>query len=167
MRSIISSHDKHILNACNTKYWFNCNNRDECPLENECLTPRIVYRADVTNNKTDEHKYYYGSSDTPFKERYENYKTSFRHISHLTTSDLSRYYWKLVDNGAAPTIKFSIAKGIKGNTFINNCNLCLSEKAFIIRNLDDVNMLNRSEFISKCLHINKRLLNRVNDDSND
>ena len=67
-----------------------------------------------------------------------------------------------------PTIKFSIAKRVKGNTFINNCNLYLSEKAFIIRNLDDVNMLNkRSEFISKCLHINIRLLNRIKDDSND
>ena len=75
-----------------TEYGFNCNNRDECPLENECLTPRIVYRADVTNNKTDEHKYYYGISDTPFKERYENHKTSFRHRSRLTASDLSRYY---------------------------------------------------------------------------
>ena len=77
-------------------------------------------------------------------------------------------YWKLVDNGAVPTIKFSIAKRVKGNAFINNCNLCLSEEAFIIRNLDDVNMLNkRWEFISKCRHINKRLLNRVKDDSND
>ena len=146
----------------------NCNNKDECPLENECLTARIVYRADVTNNKNDEHKYYCGISDTPFKERYENHKTSFKHRSHLTASDLPKYYWKLVDKGTVPTIKFSIAERVKGNTFINNCNLCLSEKAFIIRNLDDVNMLNkRSEFISKCRHINKRLLNRVKDDSND
>ena len=144
------------------------NNRGKCPLENKCLTRRIVCRGDVTNNKTDEHKYYYGISDTPFKDRYENHKTSFRHRSHLTDSDLSKYYWKLVDNGALPTIKFSIAKRVKGNTFINNCNLCLSEKAFIIRNLDDVNMLNkRTEFISKCRHINKRLVNRVKDDSND
>ena len=36
------------------------------------------------------------------------------------------------------------------------------------KNLDDVNLLNkRSEFISKCRHINKRLLNRVKDDSYD
>ena len=67
-----------------------------------------------------------------------------------------------------PTIKFSIAKRVKGNTFINNCNLCLSEKAFIIRNLDDINMLKkRSEFISKHRHTNKGLLNRAKDDSND
>ena len=121
------------------------------------MTPRIVYIADVTNNKTDEHKYYYGISDTPFKERYENYKTSFRHRSRLTASDLSKYYWKSVDNGTVPTIKFFI-----------DCNLCLSEKAFIIRNLDDVNMLNkRSEVISKCPYINKQLLNRLKDDSDD
>ena len=68
--------------------------------------------------------------------------------SHLTASDLCKCYWILVDKGAVPTIKFSIAKCVKGNTFINNFNLCLSEKAFIIRNLDDVNMLSkRSEFM--------------------
>ena len=93
---------------------------------------------------------------------------SFRHRSHLTASDLCKYYWKLVGNGTVPTIKFSIAKRVKGNTIINNCNLCLIEKAFIIRNLNDANRLNkRSELISKCQHINKRLLNRVKDNSND
>ena len=69
MGSVISSHNKHILNLNNTEYGCNCNNTDECPLENEYLTPGIVYRADVTNNNTDEHKYYYGILDTPFKER--------------------------------------------------------------------------------------------------
>ena len=89
MGSIISSHNKNILNSNSTKYGCKYNNRDECPLENKYLTPRIVYRTDVTNNKADEHKYYYGISDTPFKDRYENQKTSFRHRSHLTASDLS------------------------------------------------------------------------------
>ena len=148
MGSIISSHNKHILNSNSTEYGCNCHYREECPLENKCLTLRIAYRADVTNNKTDENKYCYGISDTPFKDRYENHKTSFRHRSHLTASDLSKYYRELVDNGAVPTIKFLIAKRLKSNTFINNCNSYLSEKAFIIRN-------QRSKFISKCRHINK------------
>ena len=168
MGSTISLHNKHILNSNNTEYGCNCNNRDEYPLENECLTPRIVYRADVTNNKTDEHKYYYGTSDNPFKERYENHKRSFRYRSYLTASDLSKYYWKLVDKDAVPIVNFPIAKHVKGNTFINSCNSCLSAKVFIMRNLEDVNMLSkRSEFISKCRHIKKRLLQRVKDDSND
>ena len=158
MGSIVSSHNKHILNSNNTEYGCNCKNRDECPLEDKCQTTRILCTADVTNNKTDEHKYYYGISDTPFKERYENPKTSFRHRSHLTASDLSQYYWKAVDKGPVSTIKFSIAKHVKGDTFVNNCISCLTEKTFIKRNLDDINMLNkRPEFIFKCRHINKRL----------
>ena len=65
------------------------------------------------------------------------------------------------------TVNFPIAKRVKGKS-LNNCSLCLSEKRFIIRNLDNVNMLNKkSEFISKCRHINKRLLIKVKDDSND
>ena len=102
------------------------------------MVSRIVYRTAVTNNKTDEHIYYYGISDTQFKDSYE-------------------IVMKL----------FSVANLAKVNTFINNCNLYLSEKDFIIRNLDDLNMLSKSsEFISKCRHINKLLLNRVKDDSN-
>ena len=38
MGSIISSDNKHILNSNNTEYGFN---RHECPLENECLGPRM------------------------------------------------------------------------------------------------------------------------------
>ena len=57
------------MKSNNTEYGCNCNNRDECPLENECLTPRIVYRANVTNKKTDKNKYYFGISDTLLKER--------------------------------------------------------------------------------------------------
>ena len=98
------------------------------------------------------------------KKRYENDKTFLRHRSYLTTSDVCKYYWKLVGNGAVPTIKFSIVKHVKGNTFINNCNLRLREKTVIKRNSDDVNMLSkRSEFSSKCRHM--RMI--VKDDSND
>ena len=166
--SIISSHNKKILYSDNTEYGCNCNDRNKCPLDNKCLTPRIVYRADVTNDQTQEQKFYYGISDTPFKERYENHKKSFRHKEYSTEPDLAKYCWELKDKGAVPTVKFSIAKCVKGKSLINNCSLCLSEKLFIIRSLDDVNMLNKkSEFISKCRHINKRLLIKVKDESND
>ena len=45
----------------------------------------------------------------------------FSDIDHPTPSVLSKYNWKLVDNGAVPTIKFSVAKHVKGNTSIDNC----------------------------------------------
>ena len=57
--------------------------------------------------------------------------------------------------GAVPIVNFSIAKRLKGKSLISNCSLRLREKLFKIRNLDNVSMLNKkSEFISKCSHIN-------------
>ena len=115
MGSIILLHNKHIGNSNSTEYICNCKNRKKYPLGNKCLIPRIVYRADVANSKTDKHRYYYGISDTPFKDCYENHRTSFKHRSHLTESCLFKYYWKLFVNGAVLKIKFSTAKRVKGN----------------------------------------------------
>ena len=83
MGPILSSHNKQKKKSNSTEYRCHCSNRDEWTLENKYLTPRIVYRADVTNNKTDEHKYYYGISDIPFKERYQNHKMSLTDIDHV------------------------------------------------------------------------------------
>ena len=112
--------------------------------------------------------FFYGISDTPFKEQYENHKKSFRHKEYSTETDLAKYCWELKNEDAMPTVNFFITKRVKGKSLINNCSLCLSEKLFIIRNLDKVNMLNKkTDIISKCCHINKQLLIKVKDDSND
>ena len=145
--SVISSHNKNILYSDNTKYGCNCNDKNKCPLDNKCLTPKIVYRADITNDQTQEQKFYYGISDTPFKERYENHKKPFRDKEYSTQTDLAKYWWELEDKSAVPRVNFSIAERVKGKSLINNCSLCLSEELFIIRNLDNVNMLKKSEFI--------------------
>ena len=164
----ISSPNKKILYSDNTEYGCNYNDKNKCPLDNQCLTPRILYRAHITNDQTQEQTFYYGISDTPFKERYENHKEFFRHKEYSTETDLVKYCWELKDKGALPTVNVSIAKRVEGKSLIKNCTLSLSEKLFIMRNFDNIHMLNKkSEFISKCRHINKQLLMKVKDDSND
>ena len=55
--SIISSHNKNILNpVSNTEYGCNCRSKESCPLQSKCLTPKIVYRADVKDLTNDEKK---------------------------------------------------------------------------------------------------------------
>ena len=76
MSSILTNHNKKILAESERQYECNCGNRDECPLENKCLTPRVVYEADVIP-LNDSRKFYSGLSDTPFKERYNNNKRNF------------------------------------------------------------------------------------------
>ena len=78
--SIISAHNKNILNpVSNTEYGCNYRSKESCPLQNKCLTPKIVYQADVKNLTNDEQKSYYGVTDTPFKERFANHWRDFKH----------------------------------------------------------------------------------------
>ena len=43
MNSIISAHNRSILNPPKTSYGCNCRDDTNCPLQNQCLTPNIVY----------------------------------------------------------------------------------------------------------------------------
>ena len=56
---IISSHSKQVLKPKIESYGCNCRDRDSCQMENQCLTPQIVYRADISNDKDNETKFYY------------------------------------------------------------------------------------------------------------
>ena len=77
--SIISSLNKNILNpVSNTEYGCNCRSKESCPLQNKCLTPKIVYRADVKNLTNDEKRFYLGVAETPFKERIGTHTRDFK-----------------------------------------------------------------------------------------
>ena len=66
--SIIVSHNKSILGPKAEEYGCNCRNKESYPLQNQCLTPKVIYEATVVNNSDDEKRVYFGASDTPFKE---------------------------------------------------------------------------------------------------
>ena len=97
MSSIISAHNKKVLRPSINTYGYNCRVKTSCPLNNKCQISRIVYRADVSNNVDAETKFYYGLTDTTFKERYNNHKKSFRHERYRYDSELSKYLWELYE----------------------------------------------------------------------
>ena len=46
--SIISSHNLNVINPYTTQtYGCNCRTKGSCPLQNQCLTPKIIYQADI------------------------------------------------------------------------------------------------------------------------
>ena len=49
--SIISAHNWNILNPIVQSYGCNCRVKGSCPLNGECLTPKIIYQADLSNDK--------------------------------------------------------------------------------------------------------------------
>ena len=160
--SIISSHNRATLHPATTSYGCNCRVKDSCPLNGECLTPKLVYRADIENNSNNEKKYYLGLSETTFKERYRNHKKESNHSKYQNSTELSKYIWKLKRDKIDFTIKWSIVERVNGNANSTRCNLCLTEKLWIINSINDENCLNKkSELISKCRHLNKVLLKSV------
>ena len=162
MKSILSAHNKQILNETNEQYECNCRRKNECPLDNKCLTPKIVYGAEVTNNIDEETKKYIGMAETPFKDRYRNHIKDFKNKKYNKSTELSKYIWQLKDNNKVRTVKWRIIKTVRSNVTLNYCKLCLMEKYYIINSLGDKNLLNnRYEFVSKCRHKNKLLIKSV------
>ena len=45
--SVLSAHNKSILYPKKSEFGCNCRSKTDCPLDNKCLTPKIVYQADV------------------------------------------------------------------------------------------------------------------------
>ena len=75
--SLISAHNRNILNPTVQSYGCSCRLKSSCPLNGECLTTKIIYRADVSNDKNSDKKFDFGSADTPFNERYRNHTRDF------------------------------------------------------------------------------------------
>jgi hypothetical protein len=162
MTSIINKHNKTIINNSSTtssQNDCNCRKKDQCPLENNCLTTSIVYNAQVTTEDDTPAKNYIGLTEGTFKQRYTQHKLSFRNKKYANSTELSKYIWKLQDIKKNYNIKWSVITSAKAYSNISKkCNLCLAEKLNIIK-ANKANLLNkRSELISKCRHENKYYL---------
>ena len=91
--SVLSAHNKNILYPKKSEFGCNCRSKTDCPLDNKCLTPKIVYQADVRDDTNDEKKCYLGVSETPFKERFRNHKKEFAHKNYRNSTESSKYIW--------------------------------------------------------------------------
>ena len=156
--SILSTHNKNILNQKQTSFGCNGRNKDNCPPDGECLTPNIIYCADIPADN--DHKFYYGTSETTFKHC--NHTHDFKHVKYQHATELAKYIWQLKNNNFNYSIKWSIASKVYGYANLLSCKLCLMEKYCIIKYFHDPNLLNKkSELINKCRHQNKILLMNV------
>ena len=75
--------------------------------------------------------------------------------------ELSKYIWKLKDEGETPSITWNISV-VNCRPRGGLCRLCLTEKLWLLKHFNDVNLLNKKlEFISKCRHKNKLLIKLI------
>ena len=138
----MTGYNKKFLAENEKQYEWNCRNKDECPLENKCLTPWVIYEADVITLNTSR-KFYIGLADTPFKEHYNNHKRNFRKKRYEKRTELSKYIWSLQESGIEFNIHWKILSHVKGMTKRSYCSLFLTGKLWLLHYFDDMHLLNK------------------------
>ena len=158
IEAIIQTHNAKINNSTKKEKAkkCSCRNKNKCPLDNDCADQKdVIYHAEMEEG--DKRKYVGCAQD--FKKRFYGHTESFRNEPSKNKTTLSTHIWEqnLAPN---PKIKWSILATApsysKGNRY---CDLCLTEKLFILKNLNDTSYLNkRSELAQRCRHKAKFLL---------
>ena len=122
---VISSLNHKILRSpTNEQFGCNCRSKPDCPLQNKCLTPKVIYQTNVTNNVNNEERFYRGLAETPFKERFRNHAKEFKYDKYRNNTELSKYIWQLDDDDISANISWEIISQVNSNTRINFCVLC-------------------------------------------
>jgi len=156
MESLIAGHNKKILanekkmkeKACNCKF------KEECPMNGQCRTKSIIYKATIESQGNTKH--YIGCSETEFKTRFYNHKQSFKNPNKRNATELSKSVWNNKDAGYNPKITWSIiTKTIPYQPGARTCQLCLTEKLAILQADPTTTLNKRSELYGKCRHKNK------------
>ena len=164
MHCIISGMNKRKINDYTVKNRLNkeditrecnCNNKSECPFGGKCLTESVVYLATVSTTGLDKH--YYGLTEGPFKQRWNKHNSDFRLPHHRYNTDLSEYIWSCKDKSVDYSIKWSLVEKVpkfRPNRK-NFCQLCVTEKKYILEGKPETLINKRDEFLNKCRHANK------------
>ena len=160
----ISSHNKTILanpnGMINDNKQCNCRVKSECPLDGHCLMSNVIYQATVVTDKSTET--YIGLTENHFKTRYRNHLASFRDKSKKNATNLSRYIWSLKENNSSYVLRWRILA--EANPYSNTnkrCNLCITEKYFILCKPVLCSLNSRNELINTCRHARKYNLSNV------
>ena len=119
----------------------------------------MIYQATVTTEDSRPAQTYVGLTETTFKTRFANHKSSFNDSSKRLSTELSKHVWHLKEANLKFGITWKILKQTSPFSPVSNrCNLCLWEKYFIIFRPELATLNKRNELVTTCRHANKFLL---------
>ena len=154
MLSIINAHNKRIIQKkkpINNPLPCNCR---KCPVpEGDCRSKSVIYSAEIRN------AIYYGLTSLEFKDRIISHRQSFREKNKQNATALSSFIWnnelnKDNETISEPKLNWKVVK--KCNTYRpgdRHCDLCLSEKVIIIKNINNPKTINKKTDVgTTCVH---------------
>ena len=116
MDLIISGHNHEILNPKQKSFGYNCRKKDSCPINNEGFTPKVIYYADTSSEANIDQKFYFGLTETTFKECHNNHKQDVKHIKYQynISSVLLSNIWNLKNNNNKYNIQWEVVDKVYG-----------------------------------------------------
>ena len=161
LKQKVSQHNKKVRRPDTPQPTEGCNCTSvigKCPLNGNCLTSGVIYRAEVVSDNYGVETYT-GLTKNTFKKRFYKHRESFNKRSPETSTTLSSYIWQLKDRGEDYSVNWSIIdKGAPFNPATRVCGLCNKEKYYIIFEPDGASLNKRSELFSTCRHRRQKLL---------
>ena len=165
MKQLITAHNKKVLRRAEGREddgirGCNClGGVKECPLDGHCLTQSLIYSATI--KMEDETRTYVGQTNNTFKKRMDLHNSDTN--CGRTRCTLSAYLIEQRRRGKDPEeIRWSLIKPVKprgkGDKY---CQLCLSEKAFILRSDPELTLNKRSELLRRCRHRDSLMLGNL------
>ena len=80
-------------------------------------------------------------------------------MKYRNSTELSKCIWQFKDANVTPVVTWKVAPKMFSETKTDFCELCLTEKVFIINVVNDSPLLNKkSELLNTCRHQIKLLL---------
>lgn len=160
IKNIIDSHNKSTLSGNKEpERLCNCRRREECPMNGKCLDKSLIYQATVSTANGNSTSTYIGLTEGEFKTRFNNHTQSFRDPHKRTSTELSKHIWMLKEQNKPYTItweKIANAKACQNGT--SKCNLCLTEKYYIIFQPHLATLNERRDIVTSCRHVTKFIL---------
>ena len=62
--------------------------KEKCPLQNQGLTPHLIFKTVSENSASDDLKIYFGLAQTTFKKRFINHTKDIHHKKHEKTREV-------------------------------------------------------------------------------
>lgn len=157
VKSILNTHNKKVITSDamadeGTTTNCNCQKRNPCPVDGECLTKGVIYQADVETQAGV--KTYVGSTGRRFKDRYYEHTQDIKHDKKTQRTELAKFIWTLKRKNEEYTIKWKLLKKLRNRAveIPRTCSLCNWEKIEIARVKKSRLLNKRSELTGKCMH---------------
>ena len=161
MKQLITGHNKKVISTSEGRvgledYNCKCGGVDQCQLGGHCRVESIVYQATVTMEE--EVKTYVGQTKNSFKSR-----VALHHSDNncgRRRTGLNTYIIDMKRQGKEPiSVHWNVVKRAKQRRRGDRlCQLCLSEKAHILRADPRMTLNKRSELMQRCRHKDELML---------